>query len=220
MTKKEREVREAELHEKYGDVEVWVVKDELISKSINPPFTNKDAKVVIGNMTTPLRTFIRNTAEAMPRYKVELDPKYKQIITYVALVDKDSGDVFCTMRLGGDSRLVGQRSIGIGGHVEPPEDIYEAMYREIEEEVGVKGEGILTCAFSGYIYDNSTPVSSVHVGFAFVAKVNRGDVAVKETDKLSGEWVGMEKLKEYQEKGQLEGWSDILLDYVLLERYR
>lgn len=204
------------LKEKYGDVSVWVIKDELIAEYLNGTFTDRFVTAPVDKwVITPLRTFIRNNMEPMLRYEAELDPKYKQIITYAIIQERESGDVFCTKRLGGDSRLVGQYSIGIGGHVEPPEQIYDALYREIEEEVGLSGTDLENCTFKGYIYDNSSEVSSVHVGFAFLVSVSKKAISVKEKDKLSGEWVSLAQLKKYRTKDKLETWSAIAADNIL-----
>ena len=55
----------------------------------------------------------------MPRARAENDPSFKQLIPYVII---HSGNKFLSYVRGkaeGENRLVGNRSIGIGGHVNP-----------------------------------------------------------------------------------------------------
>ena len=207
---------ESNLKEKYGNKKLWVIKDKLISNAFEHDFSGIDTLIDDGEYSIPVRSFIRVKMEPMLRYKAEMDEKYRQIITYAVIKDKDNGNIFGTKRIGGDERLVGKISIGIGGHVEPPEGLYEALYREIEEEVGVKVNQIHLCPFNGYVYSSDEPVSRVHVGLVFTALVDKKYVKVLETDKLVGEWFSIEELTKAAVDGKLEGWSNIVLDKVLM----
>ncbi|MEG1686418.1 MAG: hypothetical protein RR276_00900, partial [Angelakisella sp.] len=57
--------------------------------------------------------------EFIPRPEAENDPTRKQIIPYVVLCR--GSEVFATRRLnkGGEARLHGLLSLGIGGHINP-----------------------------------------------------------------------------------------------------
>ena len=58
----------------------------------------------------------------MPRSQAEKDPSFKQLIPYVIM---NCGDKFLSYVRGkraGETRLVGNRSIGIGGHINPADD--------------------------------------------------------------------------------------------------
>ena len=73
------------------------------------------------------------------RAYAERTPTLKQVIPYTVVVSGDGG-VFLTKRLpqGGESRLVGKLSIGIGGHINPVDHgdiIAEGTARELEEEL-------------------------------------------------------------------------------------
>ena len=54
----------------------------------------------------------------MPRWKAESAPEFKQVIPYVILEHEPTGRIYMTTRIGGDERLLGQNSIGLGGHMD------------------------------------------------------------------------------------------------------
>lgn len=148
--------------------------------------------------------------EFMPRPLAEEDPSYKQIIPYVALTR--GGEVFATTRLnkGGESRLHGLLSLGVGGHINPGDDerheaLMNGLRREVDEEVSIGRELSLTPR--GVINDDSNAVGSVHLGFFFTMEVE-GEVTVRETEKLSGQW--LKRVELCKLKDQMESWSQIV----------
>ena len=155
---------------------------------------------------------IVNHHEFMDRPAAEEDPSYKQIIPYVVLTQK--GRVFSTRRLnkGGESRLHGKLSIGIGGHINPVDEtdrrsvLMKGLERELDEEVYIQHRGELVPR--GFINDDGNGVGAVHLGLCFSMEVE-GEVSVKETEKLSGAWMSLQELKaEYH---NMETWSQIAL---------
>jgi len=150
--------------------------------------------------------------EFLPRSRAEADPSYKQIIPYVLVCR--GNEVFATRRLaaGGESRLHGKLSIGVGGHINPGPDgeggaaLMMALRREMEEELVLGGEGSLRCL--GLINDDSNGVGSVHLGFLWRWDT-RGEVAVRETEKLSGRWYSRGELEALYD--EMESWSQIAL---------
>jgi predicted NUDIX family phosphoesterase len=208
------------LHKKYGNITVAVVEEIKIQDYLKSPYTAPD--VTVGRIfqqknQIPLYNFIQDNLLPIPRYVAELTPLYKQVITYAILRNPNNDSIYCTTRLGGsgEARLVGGKSIGIGGHVDGDEEVRTALYRELYEEVGLADSDIRSCCFTGYIYDNSTPVNSVHLGFIFLADVNRTDIHCLEENKLSGEWVSKEQLLLYRKDGFLESWSEVAYDCCL-----
>ena len=155
---------------------------------------------------------IVNHHEFMDRPAAEEDPSYKQIIPYVVLTQK--GRVFSTRRLnkGGESRLHGKLSIGIGGHINPVDEtdrrsvLMKGLERELDEEVYIQHRGELVPR--GFINDDGNGVGAVHLGLCFSMEVE-GEVSVKETEKLSGAWMSLQELKE--EYDNMETWSQIAL---------
>ena len=155
---------------------------------------------------------IINEHEFIDRPAAEEDPSYKQIIPYVVLTRK--GLVFATRRLnkGGESRLHGKVSIGIGGHINPVDEtdrrsvLMKGLERELEEEVYIQRRGELVPR--GFINDDGNGVGAVHLGLCFSMEVE-GEVSVKETEKLSGAWMSLQELKS--EYDNMETWSQIAL---------
>ena len=69
---------------------------------------------------------------------VEEDASLKQIIPYVAMFKDDKILTYERSRAGVESRLYNQWSLGVGGHIDEPDDLFQATLREIEEEIGVR----------------------------------------------------------------------------------
>ena len=146
----------------------------------------------------------------LPRPTAEESPEYKQIIPYVAVVRGD--EVFATRRLkkGGEARLHGLVSLGVGGHInEIDRDrgdwLMNCLRREIEEEIHIPDFGTLT--LRGLINDNANDVGSVHLGFFFTLTTG-SEVSVRETEKLEGGFVPISSLAGALES--METWSRII----------
>jgi predicted NUDIX family phosphoesterase len=147
----------------------------------------------------------------------ENDPSTRQIIPYI-VVSEPSGRIFGTLRIaGGEPRLHGRISLGIGGHINPidgidaPIDALTAgMMREWNEEVSCS---ILPDfgAPIGVINDESDPVGRVHLGLVYVVHLDeQGMIAVRETDILEGRWFSISELQENIDS--LEGWAKIIVE--------
>lgn len=149
--------------------------------------------------------------EFIPRPEAENDTSHKQIIPYVVICRGD--EVFCTRRLnkGGETRLHGLLSFGVGGHINPETDgygddvLFRGMKREIEEEVNIESMGQMTPC--GIINDDTTEVGSVHLGLFYTLEVT-GEVKVLETEKLEGFWVKRSEMAGLYE--QMETWSQFV----------
>ena len=125
------------------------------------------------------------------RREAECDPSFKQVIPYVLVEHKPTGRFFMTTRIGGEERLRGQVSIGLGGHLEAGEDVSDALFRELEE------------------------VDSVHLGVVYHAFTEREDISCRESDKLTGGWFTIAQMKEARREGHMESWSAICFDTLL-----
>ncbi len=145
----------------------------------------------------------------LPRAEAERDPAYKQIIAYITLCRGD--EVFCTRRLnkGGETRLHGLLSLGLGGHINALDDDSPGIFarglrRELEEEAFLTPAGELTPL--GVINDDTNEVGRVHLGFSFTLEVS--DASVRETEKLEGLWLRRAELPSLAP--QMETWSQII----------
>ena len=156
---------------------VLVVKTEKLAKYISSRtgLLTEDREAMLD--------IIVKEHEFIDRPAAEDDPSYKQIIPYVVLTQK--GQVFSTRRLnkGGESRLHGKVSIGIGGHINPVDEtdrrsvLMKGLERELDEEVYIQRRGELVPR--GFINDDGNGVGAVHLGLCFSMEVE-GDVSVKE----------------------------------------
>ena len=154
--------------------------------------------------------------EVKRRGDMEEDPSFKQLIGYVLLKDINTNEVLVYKRLvgGGEARLHGKASVGIGGHMNEIEEktIFEMLKinaaRELNEEVGVSEEEDLeNLQFIGLINDDETEVGQVHIGVVYECKVDKNNVEVKEDDTLVIKWMsGVEAKKEEN----YETWSEFL----------
>lgn len=155
--------------------------------------------------------------EIKRRGDMEEDPSYKQLISYCILENEDN-EILVYQRLsgGGEARLHGQSSIGVGGHmneVEHAQSIEEVINdnasRELEEEVGLNINEDNELRHVGFINDDQNEVGKVHIGVVFKVKVKRDDVEAKETDTLSIQW---QSLEDIQDLSQFESWSALILE--------
>ena len=154
--------------------------------------------------------------EVKSRGDMEEGPNYKQLIGYVLLKDEVTGEVLVYKRLvgGGEARLHGKVSVGIGGHMNEVEGktIFEMLKinaaRELNEEVRVSEEEALNnLHFIGLINDDKTEVGQVHVGVVYECKVDKQRVEVKEDDTLVIKWMTGEEAKA---EVNYETWSEFL----------
>ena len=188
---------------------VMTVKTELLKPLIKKDGLTTESLPEIENIVDKNHTY-------MPRPEAEKDPDYKQPIPYIVI--RRGARVFMTRRLskGTETRLHGLASLGIGGHINPCDDtpaekpFLAGLYRELDEEVYMEDKsGDMT--LMGVINNDSTDVGTVHVGFFYLLDT-KGDVSIRETEKLTGEWVEISKLNELAP--EMEGWSQIIVPYI------
>ena len=159
---------------------------------------------------------IRRRGHFALRSRVEEDPSLKQIIPYALIVRGD--EIFCFQRTngGGEQRLHGLRSIGVGGHVNPIDKgnvVGDALRRELAEEVVLPARW--GARLTGLLNDDTTPVGSVHVGVVAVVEIEpEAEVKVREADTMTGSFVGRSELREHctADRESFESWSALLID--------
>lgn len=189
---------------------ILVVKREFLDEYI----AGKNG--LISGVGVKIVDIISEHHQFLPRPEMEEDTSYKQIIPYVIL--RRGEDIYVLRRLkkGGETRLHGLLSIGVGGHINPVDEaagadvLMQGLRREVDEEVSIERE--LGIKPLGVINDDSNAVGSVHLGFLFELEV-QGEVSVRETEKLAGEWVSKPELQALRE--QMETWSQIAMEEIL-----
>ena len=188
---------------------VLVVDRKALEALLPPaPFTTE-------NMET-IRRFILDNHFFLAREKAEYDDTVKQIIPYVVL--RQEGKYFLLRRLKKqtEARLHDKLSLGVGGHINPTEEeaddpLEAGLLRELEEEVAVKTVTSLTAV--GFLNENNGGVSDYHAALVCLLEAE-GQVAVRETEKMSGSWATVQELREALP--YLETWSQIVVEKVIL----
>lgn len=161
-----------------------------------------------------------------PRGVVEEDPRYKQIIPYIIVKNKDR--VFTYQRDGAESRLTKKISIGIGGHINiddynflksPEGAVKNAAYREFMEELDLGDisnhnmqiilrylDAPVAVLFAGRSEDI---VNQVHLGAVFIVHVP-DEVAAEITLKEEGKQLDWVTVKDLSSCSDLEEWSKLV----------
>lgn len=149
-----------------------------------------------------------------PRYEVETDPAFKQLIPYIVL--KCGEQVFHYRRgsAGTEKRLEALRSIGIGGHISEADTAggsdpyFTGMVRELTEEVE------LDCGYHeecvGFINDDRTPVGSVHLGVVHIFDLVSPSARSREDALAESGFAPLGELLRSTE--QFETWSQFVLE--------
>jgi predicted NUDIX family phosphoesterase len=166
---------------------------------------------VVQRPFAPVLAAVQEHGSFRPRGKVETDPSLKQIIPYLLLRDGERIFLMKRTSAGGDERLHERYSIGVGGHVNPGDaDVLGGLNREWREEIAA--DFVPEFEPLGLLNDDSNPVGAVHLGLVYAADAAGRPVAIRETHKLSGEFVPMEAVAAVREK--LETWSALLFDFL------
>ncbi len=177
-----------------------------------------------GYWPTPIDEFgrLERGGEFHERAPVEVDPSLKQLIPYAIVVRDAEVFLFRRTKGGGEKRLHGLRSIGVGGHVNPVDAhspagaggaiLDRALERELHEELVLPG--VSAARFVGLLNDDSTAVGSVHLGVVAVVEPAPGSVLVREHDTMTGGFVHRDELRAMHrdERDSFESWSALLID--------
>lgn len=156
----------------------------------------------------------------MDRAAAELDPTYKQLISYCIFRHGSRILQYTRGKSGGETRLHAKISVGVGGHINPgdmdggrtgPEVYRAAVLREIAEELAF--EGAVDDKIVAILNDDSNLVGQVHLGVVHLIELESDEVRARE-DALHG--LGFRELSELSGPlfGQLETWSQHCVRYL------
>jgi len=168
------------------------------------------------------RLFAPGTPRFMPRPKAETDPSFKQLIPYVLLSFEGKILSYVRGKRAGETRLVGNRSIGIGGHINPVDemtlfggDFYEtylnAVKREVDEEICVNTP--YQDRIIALINDDSNPVGSVHLGVVHRWTLDADAVERREQMITQMSFMTLDELAAVRDT--METWSQLCLDALI-----
>ena len=164
--------------------------------------------------------FVQGVPFFMNRSQVEKNPDYKQLIPYVIMGYDGKYLSYVRGKRAGETRLIGNRSIGIGGHInpvdwtlfsaEPYKTYLEAVDREVAEEVSV--ETGHTNHIVALLNDESNEVGSVHLGIVHYWALDAPNVNKREQMITQMAFMTSAELQEV--KDTLETWSGLCVDHL------
>ena len=159
---------------------------------------------------TELRAAVAGHGMYLDRSVAEMDPTHKQLIPYVVV--RDGARVLLMHRTdaGGDARLHGKASIGVGGHLNPVDDgddpLMAGLRREWDEELVADWEPEFRLV--GLLNDDTNRVGAVHLGVVFSVEADGRPVDVREHDKLVGGFADADAVRAAW--SGLETWSQLV----------
>lgn len=162
-----------------------------------------------------LRAAVTSHGRFLERPVAEEDAAFKQLIPYVVV--RDGPQVYLMERtdVGGDPRLHGKASIGVGGHLNPVDEgedpLADGLRREWSEELVADWEPQFRLV--GLLNDESNAVGSVHLGVVFEVEADGRPVRVREQEKLRGRFATVQEVRAAWER--METWSRLVADHLL-----
>lgn len=168
--------------------------------------------------------FAPGTAFFTSRPAAEKDPCHKQLIPYVLMEHEGKVLSYVRGKRSGETRLVAKRSIGIGGHINPVDEMplfgdfreayLNAVKREVDEEVVV--ETPYTERVVALINDDATEVGSVHLGVVHHWSLKEPRVSRREQMITQMDFLSLDELQAARDT--METWSQMCLDYLLTQK--
>lgn len=194
--------------------QILVVKREVIEKVGMFQGLTFEVDRYLASIFAPGQAFF------LPRPAAEKDPSHKQLIPYVIMEHEGKVLSYVRGKRSGETRLVAKRSIGIGGHINPVDEMplfadfreayLNAVHREVAEEVVV--ETPYTERVVALINDDATEVGSVHLGVVHHWTLKEPKVSRREQMITQMEFLGLDELQAV--KDSMETWSQLCLEYL------
>jgi len=149
------------------------------------------------------------------RSAAEQDKRYKQLIPYALILCGDKILRYRRGKGGGETRLHGLYSVGVGGHISEEDNglfssgigYHEAMRRELKEEVDIEVTKEMAVAV---INDDSTEVGYVHLGIVHIVYVPDESLANRRIGIVNPEFVAVSEAVKNPEA--YESWSRFCLE--------
>jgi len=160
-----------------------------------------------------------------PRHSVEERVDFRQIIPYIILAHKASVTLYKRAPTGSERRLHNCLSIGLGGHVRLSDAVFKCnrldvqatlsrtAIRELREETGCSESEHAVREVIGVIYDDSDPVSRVHLGVVELWTFPSHPVVLAEESVIDCRAVPVEQLGAYMSR--MENWSRLCSAFLM-----
>lgn len=157
---------------------------------------------------------IQQHKEFLPRWAMETDPTYKQIIPYLIFEHDNAYFLMQRKTTASETRLQNKYTLGIGGHIRQEDikdgsSIFDFAEREFHEEVAYSGN--LTVEPLGILNDDTNDVGQVHIGFVFLLHGDSADIRVK-SELKNGQLITFDELSAYF--SAMESWSQFVVEYL------
>jgi predicted NUDIX family phosphoesterase len=149
-----------------------------------------------------------------PRAEVEFDPSLKQVIPYVVMEHEGRILTYRRGELGGELRLLGNYSIGMGGHVRESDGhsgesaVEGALHREVGEELVLGSQH--TSRLVALLNDDSNDVGKVHFGVVYLWRLAGAEVTPREREITELGFMTVDQLRS--RIAQFESWSQICIE--------
>ena len=191
--------------------------DDMLEVDVLAPLSKEDYEYMIGLLNDMWET----GGSVQRRGDMEEDMTYLQPIPYTVIKQGDKYFTYTRLEGGGESRLHGKSSIGVGGHQNSVEYAWNFEHllavnnsRELEEEVFIRDENGEEIDFhyeltkdsviTGLMYNQKTEVDSLHLGVLNIISIPEDwTVEPKETDTLEGKFLTKQEIQELD----LENWT-------------
>ena len=198
--------------------------DDMLEVDVLAPLSKEDYEYMI----TLLNDMWETGGSVQRRGDMAEDMTYLQPIPYTVIKQGDKYFTYTRLEGGGESRLHGKSSIGIGGHANNTEYAWSFEHllavnnsRELEEEVFIRDENGEEIDFhyeltkesviTGLMYNQTTEVDSLHLGVLNIISIpETWTVEPKETDTLEGKFLTKKEIQELD----LENWTKSALSVL------
>jgi predicted NUDIX family phosphoesterase len=164
------------------------------------------------------KLFAPSVPRFMPRPQAEKDPSFKQLIPYVIMTCEGKYLSYVRGKRAGETRLVAKRSIGIGGHINPTDDMplfgnfYDtylaAVQREVAEEVSIETK--YKDKVVALLNDDNNEVGQVHLGIVHLWTLDEPKVERREQMITQMGFMSIPELQAVRDT--METWSQICFD--------
>ena len=220
--------------DKWNGETVLCIPREVLNLSPEPDIALMTSDVPHGLSNLEAFLFVAHQhGRFVPRVECEHDSSLKQLIPYIVVINSGN-EVLLYDRApsGGEARLHGQTSLGVGGHINISDiqedgdglpafvpghivNILKAANREIWEELGLKENGNTkgVLKFIGLINNDGDDVGKVHLGILFLFFLDRNEVCEFEEHLHNPRWVNWAGLAAVADK-DLEAWSLLIKPQV------